>query len=194
MKNNYSLNCLIYIFNGWWFKFYRFFSNKNSCDIIDLRWLPTPNLQIQFITYQSWYDHHFSLPGFYTFLTLNVTYNRKYIKYKHLVWETGKGALKKEIFGCFFRAPFFLSKWCGVVTYFLYKKIRKKKNWIQIYLIEMLHCYWLNKNKSKLDKLNLTRLWVLVTVYQKNTWLFVLIKFYPKVKERQSTCLPIQKN
>ena len=52
-------------------------------------------------------------------------------------------------------------------------------------MIEMLHCYWLNKSKYKLDKLNLTRLWVLVTFYQKNTWLFVLVTIYPKIKERQ---------
>jgi len=35
-------------------------------------------------------------------------------------------------------------------------------------MIEMLHCHWLNKYKYKLDKLNLTRLWVLVTIYPKN--------------------------
>ena len=49
-------------------------------------------------------------------------------------------------------------------------------------MTEMLHCHWLNKNKYKLDKLNLTRLWVLVTIYQKNTWLFVLVTIYPKIK------------
>ena len=47
-------------------------------------------------------------------------------------------------------------------------------------MIEMLHCYWLNKNKYKLDRLNITRLWVLVTIY-------------PKIKERQCIGLPIQK-
>ena len=36
------------------------------------------------ITYQSWYDHHFSLLWLYTFSNLNVTYNRKYMSYKHL--------------------------------------------------------------------------------------------------------------
>ena len=51
-------------------------------------------------------------------------------------------------------------------------------------MIEMLHCHWLNKNKYKLDKLNLTRLWVLVTIYQKNTWLFVLVTIYPKIKRK----------
>ena len=29
---------------------------------------------------------------------------------------------KREIFGVLFRAPFFLGKWCGIATYFLYKK------------------------------------------------------------------------
>ena len=41
--------------------------------------------------------------------------------------QENRGALKKEIFGCFFKAPLFLGKWCGVTTYFLYKK-KKKKN------------------------------------------------------------------
>ena len=36
------------------------------------------------ITYQSWYDHHFSLLWLYTFSNLNVTYNRKYMSYKHM--------------------------------------------------------------------------------------------------------------
>ena len=36
------------------------------------------------------------------------------------------GALKKEIW-VLLRAPLFLGKWCGVATYFLYKKIRKNK-------------------------------------------------------------------
>ena len=34
---------------------------------------------------------------------------------------------KKRDFLVLFRAPLFLSKWCGVATYFLYKKIRKTK-------------------------------------------------------------------
>ena len=41
---------------------------------------------------------------------------------------------KQEIFGVFFRAPLFLGKWCGVTTYFLYKKIRKTK---YKYMIEL---------------------------------------------------------
>ena len=97
------------------------------------------------------------------------------------VWETGKlGALKKEIW-VLLRAPLFLGKRCGVATYFFIPKKRKRKK-IQLYMTEMLHCHWLNKNKYKLDKLNLTRLWVLVTIYQKNTWLFVLVTIYPKIK------------
>ena len=84
--------------------------------------------------------------------------------------------LSKKRFGCF-KVPLFLGKWCGVPTYFIYSKIKIKN-----YKIEMLHFHWLNKNKYKLDKLNLTRLWVLVTIYQKNTWLFVLVTIYPKIK------------
>ena len=37
------------------------------------------------ITSQTWYDNHcFSLSRLYTFLNLNVTYNRKYMKYIYL--------------------------------------------------------------------------------------------------------------
>ena len=68
------------------------------------------------------------------------------------------------------------------IYFFIQKKRKKKKNttlhdW-------MLHCHWLNKNKYKLDKLNLTRLWVLFTIYQKNTWLFVLVTIYSKIKTK----------
>ena len=34
---------------------------------------------------------------------------------------------KKRDFLVFFKAPLFLGKWCGVTTYFLYKKYEKKK-------------------------------------------------------------------
>ena len=36
-------------------------------------------------------------------------------------WENW-ASQKREIFGVLFRAPLFLDKWCGVATYFLYKK------------------------------------------------------------------------
>ena len=51
-------------------------------------------------------------------------------------------------------------------------------------MIEMLHCYWLSKNKYKLDKLNLTRLWALVIIYQMNTRPFILVTIYPKIKRK----------
>ena len=38
---------------------------------------------------------------------------------------------------------------------------------MQKYMIKMLHCHWLNNDKYNLGKLNLTRLWVLVTIYPK---------------------------
>ena len=50
-------------------------------------------------------------------------------------------------------------------------------------MIEIVHCHW-NKEKYNFGKLNLTRLWVLVTIYQKNTWLFVLVTIYPKIKRK----------
>ena len=44
-----------------------------------------------------------------------------------VLWETSKVPLKEERnwFCLLFRTPLFLGKWCGVITYFLYKKIRK---------------------------------------------------------------------
>ena len=48
-------------------------------------------------------------------------------------------------------------------------------------MIKILHCHWLNKDKYNLGKLNLTMLWVIV-------------KIYPKLKERQGIDLLIQKN
>ena len=50
-------------------------------------------------------------------------------------------------------------------------------------MIEIVHCHW-NKEKYNFGKLNLKRLWVLVTIYQKNTWLFVLVTIYPKIKRK----------
>ena len=41
------------------------------------------------------------------------------------VRDRQRASQKREIFRVFFRAPLFLGKWCGVATYFLYKKIRK---------------------------------------------------------------------
>ena len=51
-------------------------------------------------------------------------------------------------------------------------------------MIKILHCHRLNRNKYNLNKLNLTRLWVLVTIYQENTCLFVLGTIYPKIKRK----------
>ena len=45
---------------------------------------PTPHFSKLIITYQSGYDHHFSLLLLYIFSNLNVTYNRKYMSYKHM--------------------------------------------------------------------------------------------------------------
>ena len=48
-----------------------------------------------------------------------------------------KASLKKEIW-VLLRVPLFLSKWCGVTTYFLYKKIRKNKYKLHD---KILHCH-----------------------------------------------------
>ena len=40
------------------------------------------------------------------------------------------GVLSKKRFGYFFRAPFFLGKWCGVATYFLYQKKKLSTNYM----------------------------------------------------------------
>ena len=50
-------------------------------------------------------------------------------------------------------------------------------------MVEIVHCHW-NKEKYNFGKLNLTRHWVLVTIYQKNAWLFVLVTIYPKIKRK----------
>ena len=69
------------------------------------------------------------------------------------MWETENlGALKKEI-GVLLREPLFLDKWCGVATYFLYKKIRRNTN--TNYMFKILHCHWLNKEKYNFGKLTL---------------------------------------
>ena len=73
---------------------------------------------------------------------------------------------KERFFGVLFRAPLFLGKWCGVATYFLYKKIRIKIL-ITKYMIELFHSHQLNKIKYMLEKRKITWLWVLVTIYQK---------------------------
>ena len=58
------------------------------------------------------------------------------------LWETCPS--KKDI-RVPFRAPLFLGKWYGVVTYFsLYKKIRKNTNYKIHWLNSFIH--WLNKN------------------------------------------------
>ena len=61
--------------------------------------------------------------------------------------QENRGALKKEIFGCFFKAPLFLGKWCEVTTYsfiqniyiYIYIYIKKKIN-IK-YMTEIVHCH-----------------------------------------------------
>ena len=109
-----------------------------------------------------------------------------------------QGALKKEIW-VLLRAPFFLGKWCGVATFFfffffffIYKK-KKKKKISTSYMLKIFHCHWLNKEKYNLGKLNLPMLWVLVTIYQKNTWLFVLVTIYPKIKEKDKAQVYLSK-
>ena len=86
-----------------------------------------------------------------------------------------------------------LSFWVSGVELPLILFIQKKK---KIYMIEMLHCHWLNKNKYKLDKLNFTRIWVLVTIYQKNTCLFCPSYNLPKNKRktRHRSTYPREKN
>ena len=61
------------------------------------------------------------------------------------MWEMGKiRPLKIERDFCvLFRAPLFLGKWCGVATYFLYKKIRKTKYKYMIELFPFID--WIKK-------------------------------------------------
>ena len=53
-----------------------------------------------------------------------------------------------------------------------------------LFCFKKIKINWLNRNKYSLGKLNLTKLWVLVTIYQKNTWLFVLVTIYSKIKRK----------
>ena len=61
-------------------------------------------------------------------------------------------------------------------------------------MIKILHCHWLNKNKYNLGKLNLTRLWVLVTIYAKEYKAFCPSYNLPKVKKKDKVLLYLSKN
>ena len=59
-------------------------------------------------------------------------------------------------------------------------------------MIEILHCYWLNKDKYNIGKLNLTMLWVLVTIHVKEYKAFVPSYNLPKIKNK--TLIYVSKN
>ena len=65
-----------------------------------------------------------------------------------------------------------------------YAKI-EKKNLNTKYMIKILHCHWLNKDKYNLGKLNFTMLWVLVTIYVKEYKAFVPSYNLPKIKKKK---------
>ena len=105
---------------------------------------------------------------------------------------------KKEIW-VFLRAPLFLGMWCGVATYFFMQKKKKKKTKCKIYIQKCFECYWLNKEQYNFGKLNLTTLWVLVTIYVKEYNAFGpsynLPKFWKnKNKNKNKTLIYLSKN
>ena len=83
-----------------------------------------------------------------------------------------------------------LGKWCGAVTYFLCKKIRKNKYRLHD---KMLHCHQLNKEQYNFGKLNLTMLWALVTIYAKEYKAFGPSYNLPKLKKNK-TLIYLSKN
>ena len=99
------------------------------------------------------------------------------------------GALKKEIW-VLVRAPLFWGSGVELPLIF-YTKKKEKKN--TNYMIKILHCHWLNKNKYNHGKLKLTKLWVLVTIYAKEYKAFCPSYNLPNLKRKQNPSLPIQK-
>ena len=59
------------------------------------------------------------------------------------------------------------------LIFLLKKKIKHNFIWLNCFIV----IDW--EKKYKLDILSITWLWVLDTIYQKNTWLFVLVTIYP---------------
>ena len=55
---------------------------------------------------------------------------------------------------------------------------KKTKKEIQITLSKYFECHWLNKDKYNFGKLNITRLWVLITIYAKEYKALVLVTIY----------------
>ena len=72
---------------------------------------------------------------------------------------------------------------------FLCKK-KKKKTKYKIHIQKYFECYWLNKEQYNFGKLNLTMLWVLVTIYVKEYNAFS--PSYNIPKKKKDTNLPIQ--
>ena len=60
-------------------------------------------------------------------------------------------------------------------------------------MIKILHCHWLNKDIYNLGKLNLTMLWVLLTIYVKEYKAFVPSYNLPKIKKNK-TLIYLSKN
>ena len=59
-------------------------------------------------------------------LKSNVKLSPRHPQWSHHYERPKNWVLLKKRFGMLLREPLFLGKWCGVATYFSYKKIRKK--------------------------------------------------------------------
>ena len=60
-------------------------------------------------------------------------------------------------------------------------------------MIKIFHCHWLDKEKYNFCKLNLTTLWVLVTIYVKEYKTFGSSYNLPKLK-KDKTLIYLSKN
>ena len=103
-----------------------------------------------------------------------------YVRYALLVWETAEiwRALKKEIW-VLVRVPLFWGS--DMESPLIFYTINK---YIQNTYLEYFECHWLNKEKYNFGKLNLTRLWVLVTIYATEYKALVLVIIYQNWKDK----------
>ena len=108
------------------------------------------------------------------------------LKYSHYCERPGNCLSKnREIFECFLRhLSFWVSGVKSPLIFYAKKKKKKKKEKLNTkYMIKILHCHWLNKDIYNLGKLNLTMLWVLLTIYVKEYKAFVPSYNLPKIKK-----------
>ena len=129
-------------------------------------------------------------------LSLNPDPKEKVERERHRFWsykrpQTSKrrGCSKKRDLGAFKGHLSFWVIGVELPLIFYTKKRKEKKKENTKPMIKILHCHWLNKDKYNLGKLNLTRLWVLVTIYVKEYKAFV--PSYNLQKNKNTTFVPV---